>query len=194
MAAAVPHESSTTAMLRAFSEVRKEGEEWRHGARPGSSRARRASSPAYKGGPAAASTSAASTPGSPIARLRTSSATPATRSRIGSAASATNPGTPTGTRNAPRSPRSASRDRTSAADSRASAALYSSTSPASSPPNGNSANTEYTTAETSTALRGVPRASRSEEHTSELQSRLHLVCRLLLEKKKIENIALHHAI
>src|SRR2546429_3513045 len=29
----------------------------------------------------------------------------------------------------------------------------------------------------------VPRR-RSEEHTSELQSRLHLVCRLLLEKKK----------
>src|SRR2546422_11071273 len=27
---------------------------------------------------------------------------------------------------------------------------------------------------------------RSEEHTSELQSRLHLVCRLLLEKKKHE--------
>src|SRR2546429_4921487 len=27
--------------------------------------------------------------------------------------------------------------------------------------------------------------TRSEEHTSELQSRLHLVCRLLLEKKKI---------
>src|SRR5687768_18202303 len=27
-------------------------------------------------------------------------------------------------------------------------------------------------------------AKRSEEHTSELQSRLHLVCRLLLEKKK----------
>src|SRR2546422_5464349 len=39
------------------------------------------------------------------------------------------------------------------------------------------------------ALRGESacrrRAStRSEEHTSELQSRLHLVCRLLLEKKK----------
>src|SRR3989449_8385354 len=34
--------------------------------------------------------------------------------------------------------------------------------------------------------RGTPAkgASRSEEHTSELQSRLHLVCRLLLEKKK----------
>src|SRR2546422_4828444 len=28
------------------------------------------------------------------------------------------------------------------------------------------------------------RPCRSEEHTSELQSRLHLVCRLLLEKKK----------
>src|SRR2546422_3515122 len=30
-------------------------------------------------------------------------------------------------------------------------------------------------------------AGRSEEHTSELQSRLHLVCRLLLEKKKKNN-------
>src|SRR2546422_7697831 len=30
----------------------------------------------------------------------------------------------------------------------------------------------------------VKRSDRSEEHTSELQSRLHLVCRLLLEKKK----------
>src|SRR2546422_4543373 len=30
-------------------------------------------------------------------------------------------------------------------------------------------------------------ARRSEEHTSELQSRLHLVCRLLLEKKKKKN-------
>src|SRR5690554_7567011 len=29
------------------------------------------------------------------------------------------------------------------------------------------------------------RSERSEEHTSELQSRPHLVCRLLLEKKKI---------
>src|SRR2546422_8528385 len=32
--------------------------------------------------------------------------------------------------------------------------------------------------------RSAPGAARSEEHTSELQSRLHLVCRLLLEKKK----------
>src|SRR5205809_3978624 len=31
------------------------------------------------------------------------------------------------------------------------------------------------------------REGRSEEHTSELQSRLHLVCRLLLEKKKKSN-------
>src|SRR2546422_1367185 len=31
--------------------------------------------------------------------------------------------------------------------------------------------------------RSHPRSRRSEEHTSELQSRLHLVCRLLLEKK-----------
>src|SRR2546422_6287177 len=30
----------------------------------------------------------------------------------------------------------------------------------------------------------APDGRRSEEHTSELQSRLHLVCRLLLEKKK----------
>src|SRR3989449_6973276 len=30
-------------------------------------------------------------------------------------------------------------------------------------------------------------ATRSEEHTSELQSRLHLVCRLLLEKKNRRN-------
>src|SRR3712207_6980570 len=32
---------------------------------------------------------------------------------------------------------------------------------------------------------GVPDNRRSEEHTSELQSRQYLVCRLLLEKKKI---------
>src|SRR2546422_4587471 len=37
--------------------------------------------------------------------------------------------------------------------------------------------------------RAGPRAgARSEEHTSELQSRLHLVCRLLLEKKKKKTI------
>src|SRR2546422_1758245 len=35
--------------------------------------------------------------------------------------------------------------------------------------------------------RSPPIANRSEEHTSELQSRLHLVCRLLLEKKKLRD-------
>src|SRR5687768_17948538 len=34
------------------------------------------------------------------------------------------------------------------------------------------------------AAAGTLDQARSEEHTSELQSRLHLVCRLLLEKKK----------
>src|SRR3712207_7239807 len=37
---------------------------------------------------------------------------------------------------------------------------------------------------------GEPRAVRSEEHTSELQSRQYLVCRLLLEKKKTGNAKL----
>src|SRR2546422_6578212 len=44
-----------------------------------------------------------------------------------------------------------------------------------------------TTSDTHRAIDAVWRiesAKRSEEHTSELQSRLHLVCRLLLEKKK----------
>src|SRR2546429_419610 len=34
----------------------------------------------------------------------------------------------------------------------------------------------------------VAQLTRSEEHTSELQSRLHLVCRLLLEKKKMNSV------
>src|SRR3989442_370640 len=38
----------------------------------------------------------------------------------------------------------------------------------------------------SMAQHAVPNEFRSEEHTSELQSRPHLVCRLLLEKKKTE--------
>src|SRR3989442_14034155 len=37
-----------------------------------------------------------------------------------------------------------------------------------------------------TLLNSVGSRHRSEEHTSELQSRPHLVCRLLLEKKKIQ--------
>src|SRR5437870_11424039 len=53
-------------------------------------------------------------------------------------------------------------------------------------------------------MRPVPRAvlggnnppgfTRSEEHTSELQSRGHLVCRLLLEKKKKNNNKATHII
>src|SRR2546422_5982023 len=38
-------------------------------------------------------------------------------------------------------------------------------------------------------LGAVGSYKRSEEHTSELQSRLHLVCRLLLEKKKKTSMA-----
>src|SRR2546429_6386788 len=39
---------------------------------------------------------------------------------------------------------------------------------------------------------GCRGSGRSEEHTSELQSRLHLVCRLLLEKKKNTKTILPH--
>src|SRR2546422_2265436 len=44
------------------------------------------------------------------------------------------------------------------------------------------------------SIRRARRKCRSEEHTSELQSRLHLVCRLLLEKKKTttRGIRQHH--
>src|SRR3712207_8941275 len=38
------------------------------------------------------------------------------------------------------------------------------------------------------AARGADRSPRSEEHTSELQSRQYLVCRLLLVKKKLIHI------
>src|SRR2546421_5838256 len=38
---------------------------------------------------------------------------------------------------------------------------------------------------------GILRDMRSEEHTSELQSRSDLVCRLLLEKKKKHDVARH---
>src|SRR2546429_5441841 len=39
----------------------------------------------------------------------------------------------------------------------------------------------------------INKGVRSEEHTSELQSRLHLVCRLLLEKKKKKTNTIKHA-
>src|SRR2546422_4527968 len=44
---------------------------------------------------------------------------------------------------------------------------------------------ERTSLEGTLTMQEVPDV-RSEEHTSELQSRLHLVCRLLLEKKNME--------
>src|SRR5205809_8097759 len=44
--------------------------------------------------------------------------------------------------------------------------------------------TPYAAMQAAAAAAKVAKDKRSEEHTSELQSRLHLVCRLLLEKKK----------
>src|SRR5256884_1716486 len=41
-------------------------------------------------------------------------------------------------------------------------------------------------------VHAAPPDRRSEEHTSELQSRLHLVCRLLLEKKTIPSWQMVH--
>src|ERR1035441_3871429 len=41
---------------------------------------------------------------------------------------------------------------------------------------------------------GTPTKRRSEEHTSELQSLRHLVCRLLLEKKRGERVHWAHAL
>src|SRR5437899_5581127 len=38
------------------------------------------------------------------------------------------------------------------------------------------------------SIAALPGMARSEEHTSELQSLRHLVCRLLLEKKKVPDI------
>src|SRR2546429_1592451 len=52
-------------------------------------------------------------------------------------------------------------------------------------------------ARTCDGLRALPatlQVRRSEEHTSELQSRLHLVCRLLLEKKKKKRARIHYVI
>src|SRR2546422_7951894 len=55
------------------------------------------------------------------------------------------------------------------------------------PPAANSVHDALTAATTPSLSRAATcpyNELRSEEHTSELQSRLHLVCRLLLEKKK----------
>src|SRR5258708_8744668 len=42
--------------------------------------------------------------------------------------------------------------------------------------------------------KAIPMHWRSEEHTSELQSPDHLVCRLLLEKKKKKIVTMHDAL
>src|SRR2546429_1426994 len=47
---------------------------------------------------------------------------------------------------------------------------------------------QHSTAPPDRPARRFRRNRRSEEHTSELQSRLHLVCRLLLEKKNVRLI------
>src|SRR5690625_6910186 len=43
------------------------------------------------------------------------------------------------------------------------------------------------------AFQGTRQKGRSEEHTSELQSRGHLVCRLLLEEKKVNHTINHNS-
>src|SRR3989442_6267303 len=69
--------------------------------------------------------------------------------------------------------------------------LFRSLDPAFAPATGTPETGGWSTRELRTILRGLEGINliaadvvRSEEHTSELQSRPHLVCRLLLEKKK----------
>src|SRR2546422_7492099 len=52
--------------------------------------------------------------------------------------------------------------------------------------------TAITEAEIFYGIELLAKGKRSEEHTSELQSRLHLVCRLLLEKKKKKTKNIRH--
>src|SRR3712207_8922276 len=52
--------------------------------------------------------------------------------------------------------------------------------------------TVWSSTQTSTGVRAAIAVKRSEEHTSELQSRQYLVCRLLLEKKKNATQAMTH--
>src|SRR2546429_5524408 len=56
-----------------------------------------------------------------------------------------------------------------------------------------SASAPSTTRRTPISGRLMISSKRSEEHTSELQSRLHLVCRLLLEKKKQQAQQSHYS-
>src|SRR5258708_14210466 len=52
----------------------------------------------------------------------------------------------------------------------------------------NNAGVASSTGEVPTTFPGMAKMMRSEEHTSELQSPDHLVCRLLLEKKKPKSL------
>src|SRR3712207_7862076 len=61
----------------------------------------------------------------------------------------------------------------------------SSSSPRSRPAGSTSGRSSSSTSGSSRNATGGPRSSRSEEHTSELQSRQYLVCRLLLEKHQL---------
>src|SRR3712207_7443528 len=68
--------------------------------------------------------------------------------------------------------------------------LFRSRSMAATNPNGNNVSLDHETLSgTETNLRYQLMTNRSEEHTSELQSRQYLVCRLLLEKKKKNKIS-----
>src|SRR3712207_8423758 len=61
--------------------------------------------------------------------------------------------------------------------------------PAAAPATASASALESTTASASPPAEANDRLPRSEEHTSELQSRQYLVCRLLLEKKKTTYIS-----
>src|SRR5690348_17810444 len=81
----------------------------------------------------------------------------------------------------PISPTSAARSPTTITCAATRSTRSPSTAPATTPPTSSPTHHPATPAP-SASIAGAPR--RSEEHTSELQSPVHLVCRLLLEKKK----------
>src|SRR5438552_7208453 len=62
------------------------------------------------------------------------------------------------------------------------------------PPCASSANASRSSSESGRPSAAPILSRRSEEHTSELQSPDHLVCRLLLEKKKKNKLITHHYI
>src|SRR5690606_14848862 len=96
------------------------------------------------------------------------------KSSIGESSSRTSSSPPT----SPPSPRAAARSRHSGVPtSQAKDSVCRSRSP------GTSSGSRSFAKDTRNGAPGIPPETRSEEHTSELQSRENLVCRLLLEKK-----------